>query len=332
MEQAVSKTTNLSRAAIVRQRRAERKAQEAKEALENRVLKPVAPIRPSESTSFIGTKKRKVKIQRYEANAFAPTSDAIRIKPIAPITMPEIRVEWRAATAALAILLSVALYLLFTSPYFMVAAPQIRGNQYLTSETLNETLALNGKTIFTIVPQNLERELLLTHPGLADVQVTLSLPNVASVTVRERQPALIWQQDGKVAWIDVEGVAFKATSYLEGLITVTALGSPPAPAIDSSTWSELKPPPYIEPETVIALQSLVLHVPQGTPIIYDPESGLGWTDPRGWTVQLGNITEEIGLKLRLYETMVTWFEQNNIRPVLVNLEHPHAPYYRTETK
>ena len=316
---------NLSRAAIVRQRRAERQAQEAKEALKRSVLKPVVPIRPSEKTSFIGTKKRKVKIRSYEATAFAPAGEALH-----PLDLPKIRFEWRAATAAFAIFLSVAIYLLFTSPTFMVTTPQISGNQYLSAETLNETLALSGKTIFTLVPAELERELLIAHPGLADVEVSLSLPNVASVTVRERQPALIWQQDGRVAWIDTEGVAFRATSQVDGLIAVTALESPPAPVVDTSTRSELAPPPYIAPETVVALQSLIANVPPGTPIIYDPETGLGWTDPRGWTVQLGDITEEIGLKLRLYETIVSWFEENNIHPILVNLEYPHAPYYRTE--
>ncbi len=322
----MSKKSNLSRAAIVRQRRAERKAQEAKEALEKSVLKPVMPIRPSEKTNFIGAKKRKAKIQRYESNAFTHASDALR--PVAPISIPAIRFEWRAASAMLAIALSVGLYLLFTSPNFMITTPQISGNQYLTSETLAETLALSGKTIFTLIPENLERDLRLAHPGLADVDITFSLPNIAKVTVKERQPALIWQQDGKVAWIDMEGVAFRATSQVEGLITVNALGSPPAPVVDTKSQSELAPPPYIAPETVIALQSLVAHVPPGTSIIYDPKTGLGWTDPRGWTVQLGSITEEIGLKLRLYETIVSWFEQNNIRPVLVNLEHPQAPYYR----
>ena len=322
----MSEKNNLSRAAIVRQRRAERKAQAAKEAAEKSVLKPVVPIRPSERTSFVGAKKRKVKIRRYEASAFAPASDALR--PSVPVSIPAIHFEWRAASAMLVIALSVALYLLFTLPNFMVATPKISGNQYLTTETLNETLALSGKTIFTLVPEKLERDLLIAHPGLADVEVTLSLPNVASVTVKERQPALIWQQDGRVAWIDAEGIAFRATSQIDGLITVNALGSPPAPVVDASAQSELAPPPYIAPQTVLALQSLVAHVPPGTPIIYDPESGLGWTDPHGWTVQVGSITEDIGLKLRLYENIVAYFEQNNIQAVLINLEHPHAPYYR----
>jgi len=326
MEQAVSKKNNLSRAAIVRQRRAKRKAQEAKEMLGKSVLKPVVPIRPSEETAFIGAKKRKVKIRRYEASAIAPASDALR--PVAPMSIPAMRFEWRAVSVILVIALSVMLYLLFTLPNFMVTTPKISGNQYLSTETLNETLALSGKTIFTLIPENLERDLLLTHPGLTDVEVTLTLPNVASVTVKERQPALIWQEDGKVAWIDAEGIAFRATSQVDGLITVNALGSPPAPPVDASARSDLVPPPYITPETVIALQSLVAHVPPGTVIIYDPKLGLGWTDSRGWTVQAGSITEDLGLKLRLYENIVDYFEQNNIRPVLVNLEYPHAPYYR----
>ena len=148
--------------------------------------------------------------------------------------------------------------------------------------------------------------------------------------MRERQPAIIWQQDGKSAWIDSNGIAFRASAYVEGIITVTALGPPPAPVVDASLQDKFAPPPYIAPETVAALQALITHVPPGTPIVYDPKTGLGWIDSRGWTVQLGDITEEIGLKLRLYETIVNWFAQNNIRPILVNLEYPHAPYYRTE--
>ncbi len=198
------------------------------------------------------------------------------------------------------------------------------------SEEIEKVLNLHGETIFTIVPQKIERDLLIAHPGLTKVEVTLTLPNVAVVTVRERQPALIWQQDGKVAWVDLEGIAFRATSHIEGLITVSALGPPPAPFVDTSSRSELAPPPFIAPETVFALQSLVKQVPSGTTIVYDPKSGLGWIDSRGWTVELGDITEEIGLKLRVYEILVSWFEKNNVRPILVNLEYPHAPYYRTE--
>jgi len=322
----MSKKKNLTRAEKVRMRRSKRKQQALKD---KPALKPVSPVRPSKKSTFVGPKKRKPSFQRYEANALAPTREGLRPRDNA-LNMPEIRVEWRALSASLLILLTVTLYLLFTSPYFMIAAPQISGNNYLPTEAINDVLDLQGKPIFTIVPAELERALLIQHPGLADVEITLSLPNVARVSVTERQPALIWQQDGKIAWIDAEGIAFRETAQVEGLVTVTALGPPPAPFVDESAHPEWVPPPFIAPETVRALQALLPYIPPGSPIIYDPEDGLGWTDSRGWQVQFGDITEEIGLKLRLYETIGQWLEANQIQPVLVNLAYPHAPYYRME--
>ncbi len=312
----------MTRAESVRKRRAVEAAQEAQE---KRALKPVSPLRPSKKTNFVGAKKRKKNIRQYEAAAFNPAYEGLR-----SFAMPAIRLEWRAASAALTIILSIVLYLLWTSPYFMVSVPQIKGNQYLSSEKINRALDLSGKKVFSLVPQYMERHLRLTYPELADVEITTSLPNLVNVNVKERQPVLIWQQDGMMAWIDANGVAIRSNAQVDGLITVTALGPPLAPVVDESTYDELAPPPFIAPTTVAALQSLIAHVPPGTPIIYDPQSGLGWTDPRGWTVQLGDITEEIGLKLRIYESIVTWVTQKNIQPVLINLEYPHAPYYRTE--
>lgn len=312
----------MTRAESVRKRRA---AEAAQETQEKRALKPVSPIRPSKKTNFVGAKKRKKKTRNYEAAALNPAHEGLR-----SFALPAIKFEWRAASAAIAIILCIVLYLLWTSPYFMVSVPQIRGNQYLASEKINNVLNLSGKKVFSLVPQHLERQLRLTYPELADVEITTSLPNLVSVSVKERQPVLIWQQDGMMAWIDANGVAIRSNAQVDGLITVTALGPPPAPVVDESTYDELTPPPFIAPTTVVALQSLIAHVPSGTPIIYDPQSGLGWTDPRGWTVQMGDITEEIGLKLRIYETVVTWVTQKNIQPILINLEYPHAPYYRTE--
>ncbi len=314
-----------TRAELVRQRRA---TQRAENVAEMPVRKPVEPLRPSKRKSFVGGKKRKSQDTRVFAADTAtlnPPREGLR-----SVDLPAIRVEWRAASAFLTVLLSVALYLMWTSPYFMVAAPQINGNQYLASEEIIEALDLSGTAIFSIMPQDLEHQLLLAHPSLKTVEITVSLPNIVRVSVTERVPVLIWQQEGGMAWIDAEGIAFRANSHVDGLITVSALGPPPAPVMDASTHNEWAPPAYIHPDLVASLQALVAHVPAGTPITYDPESGLGWTDPRGWTVQLGDITQDFGLKLRLYETMTNWFVQNNIQPVLVNIEYPHTPYYRTE--
>ena len=317
---------NLSRADRVRERRRKQRSQKIDEMP---IHKPVEPIRPSNATTFIGPKKRKPQMNTYPAEAAAamPKTREVVSSPV-EFQMPSI--EWRAASAFLAILLSVALYLMWTSPYFMISAPQVSGNHYVTSDEIIETLGMNGTTIFLLKPEKLGHELLLAHPSLKAVEITVSLPNVVSVAVTERQPVLIWQQDGKTAWIDEEGVAFLANGQTEGLIVVNALGRPLAPAMDESTRNMWAPPAYLDPGVVAALRALVPYVPQGASITYDPNVGLGWKDPRGWTVELGDMTEDFGLKLRLYETISNWVVANNIRPVLINVVYPHAPYYRTE--
>jgi hypothetical protein len=315
---------NLSRADRVRERRRKQRAQKIDEMP---IYKPVEPIRPSNATTFIGPKKRKPQVRTFELNT-AVLPKTRTVAPSADFQMPSI--EWRAASAFLAILLSIALYLMWTSPYFMVTTPQIIGNQFVASDEIIEALDMDGTTIFALQPKKVGHELLLAHPSLKAVEITVSLPNVVSVAVTERQPVLIWQQDGGMAWIDEEGVAFLAHGQTEGLITVNALGRPPAPAMDESTRNLWAPPAYLDPDVVAALRALVPYVPQGAAITYDPSVGLGWRDPRGWTVELGDMTEDFGLKLRLYETISNWIVANNIRPVLINVAYPNAPYYRTE--
>ena len=261
----------------------------------------------------------------YEAS-FNPASEDLR-----PVSMPAIRLEWRAASALLLVLLSVALYLGLTSPYFMVNTPVISGNQFISAGEINSVLKLSGKSIFLLTPSQIERELQITLPTLSGVSISVSLPNRVNVVVTERQPIVAWQQqDGGMAWIDVEGIAIQPRTQIEGLITVLALGPPPAPLVAEATANELAPPPFISPVTVAALQALKSSVPAGTQLIYDPQNGLGWNDSHGWVVQLGDVNEELALKLRIYETMVNWFAQENIHPILVSVAYPHNPFYRTE--
>ena len=317
-----------TRADEVRRRR---RTQRAEKIDEMPIFKPVEPIRPSKQTSFIGPKKRKPQMRTFNFDVATTLDAPINIMhPARSTTLPIIHVEWRAVSAFLAVLLTIALYLMWTSPYFMVIAPQVNGNHFVASEEILNALNLSSTPIFALQPEEIEHKLLLAHPGLKTVEVTLSLPNSMNVAVTERQPVLVWKQDSGMAWIDADGVAFAAHGQVDGLITVSALGPPPAPAMDAATRNEWAPPAYIDPSVVASLRALLPYVPQGAPIIYDPASGLGWVDPRGWTVELGDITQDFGLKLRLYETITNWIVANHINPVLVNVAYPNAPYYRTE--
>jgi hypothetical protein len=79
---------------------------------------------------------------------------------------------------------------------------------------------------------------------------------------------------------------------------------------------------------VQAVKGLAGHVPPGVPILYDPKSGFGWNDPRGWRAYFGTSARDVELKMRVYEAMVNSLTQRGIKPAMINVTYPAAPYYR----
>ena len=111
-----------------------------------------------------------------------------------------------------------------------------------------------------------------------------------------------------------------------GLIPVVAMS---APFVEGSVSDDpLTPAPFISTEMVQALKGLVSHVPPGTPILYENGVGFGWNDPRGWRVHFGTSASDVELKVRVYESMVSSLTQRGIRPALINVVYPTAPFYR----
>jgi hypothetical protein len=76
------------------------------------------------------------------------------------------------------------------------------------------------------------------------------------------------------------------------------------------------------------LKGLAGHVPPGQFVLYDARMGFGWNDPRGWRVYFGTSAYDVDLKMRVYETMVNSLTARGIRPALINVTYPTAPYYR----
>jgi len=318
----VTKKQHLTRAEIVRRRRAE----QAQKPSKKRGPRPMPPVTARAGAGFAPpNRKRQSNVRRRYEIALNPSEARLH----AP-ALPAIHMGWRWVSALLSLLLVVSIYLLWTSPYFMVAEPVISGNQRLSAGEISSVLGLNGQSIFLVTPRQLERNLRHVLPELASASVTVSLPNRVSVVVSERQPLIAWQQDGGVAWIDADGIAFRPRGQVEGLITIAALGRPPAINPDAVSRDELSPPPFISTEMVAALQALAPYAPAGAPIVYDPQYGLGWNDPRGWTVHFGQGADEVALKIRIYQTMVDWLAQQGIHPVLISVAYPHAPFYRLE--
>lgn len=258
--------------------------------------------------------------RRFQIAIHMPRADARSLH------IPRPRFGMRLLSFILAAVLGTTLYLAFTRPELRVTEAQLTGNQMLTQAEMNSALNISGQPIFVLMPSDLERRLRLAYPELASVRVTVSLPNLVSVNVTERQPVIRWEQGGGYTWITEDGIAFRPRGELTGLIPVMALS---APFVEGSVSDDpLTPAPFISTEMVQALKGLVSHVPPGTPILYENGVGFGWNDPRGWRVHFGTSASDVELKVRVYESMVSSLTQRGIRPALINVVYPTAPFYR----
>lgn len=324
----MSEKKELTRADLVRLRR-ERENSQRRERAKKDATRP-APTVTTRAKKAVA--QPKVKPSRTNAARSARRRFQVALLPVAPdtnlrsISIPRPRVGPRLFSFFLVALLGLALYLAFNLAYFRVSEAQVTGNQVLSAAEINSVLNVAGQPIFVLVPATLETRLRLNYPELVSVHVSVAFPNLVSAQVFERKPVIRWEQGGGYTWISEDGVAFRPRGEVTGLISVIALSAPPTDGNVSP--DPLTPAPFISADIVRAIQGLGGHVPPGMMILYDANFGLGWNDPRGWRVYFGTKASDVELKVRVYESMVNSLSQRGIRPALINVTYPTAPYYR----
>ena len=240
------------------------------------------------------------------------------------LSIPQLGSRWISLVGSA--LLVFLLYTMWTSSAFTVASATVHGNERLGAADINSVLGMVGEPIFKAVPANLVNNLHAAFPDLASVRVSVGFPNHINITVVERTPVLAWYQNDSVTWIDGNGVAFRPRGQVNGLIQVSANGTPPKVETDPST--PLYAMPYIDPAMVKAMVTLSPYVPSGAPMVYDPKYGMGWQDPRGWSVYFGGNTQDIPMKLVVYKAIVDAFTKQGIQPTMVSMEYLDAPFYK----
>jgi hypothetical protein len=112
---------------------------------------------------------------------------------------------------------------------------------------------------------------------------------------------------------------------------INAIGAPPAPApLDPGAAPQIGAQAFLSSDLMQAVATLSANVPQGAALVFDPKYGLGWSDPQGWTVYFGHTNGDTKLKLSVYQAMLEYLGKNNLKPVLISVEYPNAPFYRLE--
>jgi hypothetical protein len=309
-----------SRAELVRLRREKERAKHIQRASKVTARHaPAVTTRARQNISKPARKPAQNARRRFNIALHMPRAN------VRSISIPRPRFGWRLFSFILVVIFGTVLYLAFNRPELRVTEARLTGNQMLSQAEVNSVLNISGQPIFLLTPSDLETRLRLNYPELVSVRVTVALPNHVSVNVTERQPIIRWEQGVGYTWISEDGIAFRPRGELVGLIPVVALSAPP---VEGSGSDPLTPAPFISAEMVQTLKGLVMHAPPGAPILYEKGVGFGWNDPRGWRVHFGTRASDVELKMRVYETMVNSLTQRGIRPALINVMYPTAPYYR----
>jgi cell division septal protein FtsQ len=316
----MSKRANLTRADVVRQRRLRPKKKKGPSRVHQRDLPPIT-ARGVVNESAISQRKKTDK-RRFKA-VFNPARAQIALRPK---PQRRVRIGWRLVSLSLILLLGPGIYFAWTRPELRVHSAQVSGNTRIAADEITSVLGLNGSPVFLLRPEQMETQVLENFPELLSVNVSVALPNHVTLEVVEREPVVLWQQDGNYTWIDENGFAFRPRGEAGGLVVVQALSAPP----ELVAAEENQPTPFITEDLVRALLSLSIYVPAGTPILYHPSTGLSLSDARGWQAVFGKDADDMASKVSVYQAMVAWLDQRGIQPVLIDVTYPNAPYYRLD--
>jgi hypothetical protein len=258
-------------------------------------------------------------------NGYAIAFSLGRTKVHAPaLNLPQLGPRW--VSAGMTLVLGFMLLTMWTASPFTVKGADLVGNQRIGTTEINAVLGMIGKPIFDAVPAQIEANLHTAYPDLASVKAQVGFLNHITVDVVERTPILAWYQNGVVTWIDATGVAFTPRGDMQGLVQVVATGAPANVPLD--TTLPLYAQKFITPDMVQAMSILATDVPAGMPMTFDPVYGIGWQDPRGWSVYFGQDAKDISLKKVVYNAIIDTLTLKGVQPSLISVEYLNAPFYK----
>ncbi len=137
---------------------------------------------------------------------------------------------------------------------------------------------------------------------------------LCTITVVERQPRVMWDEDGQLWWIDDAGVIFSA----QGTLSEGWLVRGPLPRDDDGRLDE---------RVRIGLAELwTSGADVSPPFTYVPGRGLVFTDERGWRVIVGQ-GPGMAVRLQVLEWLAADLEARGLTPRFVDVRFSDAPYY-----
>jgi hypothetical protein len=206
---------------------------------------------------------------------------------------------------------------------FYVYDAEVVGTRQLSPDALFEASGLGGLHILWARSAAVETQLLEEFPSLESVSLSCSLPSNCTISVVERQPRVLWDDQGELWWIDEEGAVFsvndeEASSEAANEAAGRWLVRGPLPRGDDGN---------LDDRVRVALTELWASgrdVP--TEFNYESDRGLSFADRRGWRVIVGRGSG-MDERLRTLEQLTAHLESHGVTPTFVDVRFPKAPYY-----
>jgi hypothetical protein len=357
--------TPTSRVDQARQRRSQH-TQERVSAVGNRAVKPVQSRPVTVRGNLFGKPlHQQVGTKRARRQLYLTMDQhgtELRL-PALPVFHP----GWRILSALLAIMALAGLFTLYSSSFFQIAAVDITGLKRISPEELDAKLNLENLSIVEIDPQAVTQAIATAYPDLMDIQVTIEMPSFIAISAVERDPVLAWLKGDTYTWVDKDGYIFPARGDGGQLVTIESDNDIPraplsieeiaaqakaaaeataaadanattkpgllaqvAQTPDARDIAKKKGLEKADPVLLAAAQALSKKLPPETTLIYQQEHGLGWTDPKGWQIYIGTDLDQFEEKFALYQQIASYLADNELKPVMVSVEHLNAPFYRLE--
>ena len=339
--------SNNNRAEEVRRRRTQR-SQERVSTATNRVVNPVQSRPVTVRGNTFGTpihRQAGTKARRQ----FYLTMDQMAGTEMRLPALPNIQLGWRLISCIIAILTLVGVYSVYNSPFFQIGSVDIQGLQRLSPEEVNAALKLENTSIIEVNAQEIQEKLTANFPELINIQVSIELPNMVSLTATERMPVAAIQKGDDITWVDADGVLFKARGDAGPLVTIHTEDELPiaeAPIDPDAKAAQVSKPAdksvknvnkilatgqvKVDPALLAAAQGLSQKMPADTQLIYSKQDGLGWKDPQGWQVYIGADLANFEAKYDMYQKIAKHLGDQGVKANLVSVENLNAPFYRLE--
>jgi hypothetical protein len=269
--------------------------------------------------------------------------------------IPVIRPGWRLLSSFLVLLIGAALYMAWNTPALRISQVTLVGNKRVSSADIQAILNLNGQQIFAVDPTVIVKKITAAFPEVTNVTAEVNSPADVVVSFDERQPLITWSFNKTSYWVDPSGFIFKPHGKVTTPVNIKANEPPPVvetpvPAATSGTptpeaqgknasltqadasasQSTSLVGKHISPVVMSSAIKLGAMLKKNTTLAYSNTDGLGWHDAGGWDVYIGLDLNNMDTKLLMYKAVVEQVKKDGVTPVLISVENPDTPYYRTE--